>query len=137
MSIDLNPEFVDHIAVAVKNLEEAIKKFERIGLKPYHTEEVADQKVKVAMIKVGPTNIELLEPTSEDSPIAKFIEKKGEGLHHVALRVNGLEEILNSMKEAGIRLIDEKPRLGAEGKKIAFIHPKETGILLELSEVEE
>ena len=133
----INPKFVDHIAVAVKNLDEAVKKYEKIGLKPYHIEEVPDQKVKVAMIKVGETNIELLEPTSEDSPIAKFIEKKGEGLHHVALRVEGLEKILVNLKEAGVRLIDEKPRKGAEGKLIAFIHPKETGILVELSEVVE
>ncbi|MDD2206581.1 MAG: methylmalonyl-CoA epimerase [Aminobacterium sp.] len=127
---------VDHIGVAVKNIEEALKVWETaLGITCAGVEEVEEQKVKTAFLPVKDTEIELLEPTAEDSPVAKFIEKKGEGIHHLALRVENLEEALAELKEKGVRLIDEKPRYGAGGAKIAFVHPKATGgILLELSE---
>ncbi|WP_054840430.1 methylmalonyl-CoA epimerase [Thermococcus sp. JCM 11816] len=125
---------IDHVGIAVKNLEEAIKVWEGLGLKVDEIEEVPDQKVRTAIIHVGgESRIELLEATSEDSPIAKFIEKRGEGIHHIALGVDNIEEHLEKLKEAGYRLIDEKPRIGAGGAKIAFVHPKSvTGVLLEL-----
>ncbi|ASJ02289.1 methylmalonyl-CoA epimerase [Thermococcus profundus] len=124
---------IDHVGIAVKNLEEAIKVWEGLGLKVDEIEEVPDQKVRTAIIHVGESRIELLEPTSEDSPIAKFIAKRGEGIHHIALGVDDIEGHLEKLKEAGYRLIDEKPRIGAGGAKIAFVHPKAvTGVLLEL-----
>ena len=129
---------VDHIGIAVKNLEEAIKIWENLGLKVEEIEEVPDQKVRTAIFHAGETRIELLEATAEDSPIAKFIEKRGEGIHHIALGVDNIEEMLKKLKEKGFRLIDEKPRIGAGGAKIAFIHPKSVGgVLLELCEREE
>lgn len=128
---------VDHIGIAVKNLEEA-KKFyaEKLGLAHLPEDEtVEQQKVKVSFFPCGDSEIELLESTSEDGPIAKFIEKNGEGIQHLALRVDNIEAALSDLKEQGVRLIDEKPRYGAGGASIAFIHPKATGgILLELSE---
>lgn len=128
---------IDHVGIAVKNLEEAIKVWEGFGLKVDEIEEVPDQKVRTAIIHVGESRIELLEATSEDSPIAKFIEKRGEGIHHIALGVDNIEEHLEKLKEAGYRLIDEKPRIGAGGAKIAFVHPKSvTGVLLELCQRE-
>ncbi len=124
---------IDHVGIAVKSLEEAIKVWEGLGLKVEEIEEVPDQKVRTAIIHVGESRIELLEPTADDSPIAKFIAKRGEGIHHIALGVDGIEEHLEKLKEAGYRLIDEKPRVGAGGAKIAFVHPKAvTGVLLEL-----
>ncbi|MDK2783076.1 MAG: methylmalonyl-CoA/ethylmalonyl-CoA epimerase [Thermococcaceae archaeon] len=129
---------VDHIGIAVKNLEEAIKIWENLGLKVEEIEEVPDQKVRTAIFHAGETRIELLEATSEDSPIAKFIEKRGEGIHHIALGVDNIEEHLEKLKEKGFRLIDEKPGIGAGGAKIAFVHPKSVGgVLLELCEREE
>ncbi|MCO6041615.1 methylmalonyl-CoA epimerase [Thermococcus alcaliphilus] len=129
---------VDHIGIAVRNLEEAIKIWENLGLKVEEIEEVPDQKVRTAIFHAGETRIELLEATAEDSPIAKFIEKRGEGIHHIALGVDNIEEHLEKLKEKGFRLIDEKPRIGAGGAKIAFIHPKSVGgVLLELCEREE
>ncbi|NJD99778.1 methylmalonyl-CoA epimerase [Thermococcus sp. LS1] len=126
---------IDHVGIAVKNLEEAIKIWEGFGLKVEEIEEVPDQKVRTAIIHVGESRIELLEPTAEDSPIAKFIAKRSEGIHHIALGVENIEEHLAKLKEAGYRLIDEQPRIGAGGAKIAFIHPKAvTGVLLELCE---
>ncbi|MEM1537727.1 MAG: methylmalonyl-CoA epimerase [Candidatus Nezhaarchaeales archaeon] len=126
-------EAVDHIGVAVKEISEAAKFYEeKLGLKVAGVEEVKDQKVKVAFIPIGETRIELIEATAPDSPIAAFISKRGEGIHHVALRVTNLEEALNTLKGRGVTLIDEKPRIGARGIKIAFIHPKSSGILLEL-----
>ncbi|MBP1910989.1 methylmalonyl-CoA epimerase [Thermococcus stetteri] len=128
---------IDHVGIAVKNLEEAIKVWEGLGLKVDEIEEVPDQKVRTAIIHVGESRIELLEATSEDSPIAKFIAKRGEGIHHIALGVDNIEEHLEKLKEAGYRLIDEKPRIGAGGAKIAFVHPKSvTGVLLELCQRE-
>ncbi len=126
---------IDHIGIAVKNLAESSKLYEMLGIKSAGVEEVAEQKVKVSFFPVGDSEIELLESTSPDGPIAKYIEKNGEGLQHLALRVDNLEAALIELKAKGVRLIDEKPRYGAGGAKIAFVHPKSTGgILLELSE---
>ncbi len=126
---------IDHVGIAVRNLDEAMKVWEGLGLKVDEVEEVPDQKVRTAIIHVGESRIELLEPTAEDSPIAKFIAKRGEGIHHIALGVEGIEEVLRDLKEKGYRLIDENPRTGAGGAKIAFVHPKAvTGVLLELCE---
>jgi len=127
---------VDHIGIAVKNLEENLKFYtEVLGLKCEGIEIVEEQKVKVAFLPCGDSELELLESTSSDGPIARFIEKNGEGIQHLALRVENIEAALEYLKEQGIRLIDEKPRYGAGGAKIAFLHPKATkGVLLELSE---
>lgn len=125
---------IDHIGIAVKNLEESLKFYESVlGLKVAGTEIVAEQKVKVAFLPTGDSEIELLEATSEDSPIAKYIEKNGEGVQHIAYRVGDVEAAIAEMKEQGLRMIDEKPRYGAGGAKIAFCHPKSTGgVLIEL-----
>ncbi|HBH23244.1 MAG TPA: methylmalonyl-CoA epimerase [Cytophagales bacterium] len=128
--------YIEHIGIAVKDLDSAIKYYEEaLGLECYSIEEVADQKVKTAFFKIGQTKIELLESTSPDGPIGKFIEKKGEGLHHLAFAVNNIESQLEDAAQKGVRLIDEKPRKGAEGLDIAFLHPKSThGVLTELCE---
>jgi len=125
---------VDHIGVAVRSLEESLAFYQKtLGLEVHETEEIPEQKVRVAMLAVGETNIELLEPTSADSPIAKFLDKKAPGIHHVAFRVTDLDKILADLKDKGIRLINEKSMEGAGGKRIAFVHPAATGgILLEL-----
>lgn len=127
---------VDHIGIAVKNLEESLKFYEEIlGMKCQGTEVVEEQKVKVAFLPIGDTEAELLESTDEEGPIAKYIEKKGEGIQHIAYKVENIEKAIAEMKEKGIRMIDEKPRYGAGGAKIAFIHPKSThGVLIELCE---
>jgi len=127
---------IEHIAIAVKNLNDSIPFYENVlGLKCYSIEEVKDQKVKTAFFKVGQTKIELLEATDPDSPVGKFIEKKGEGLHHMAFAVKGIENSLEEIESKGIRLIDKKPRKGAEGLDIAFLHPKSTfGVLTEFCE---
>ena len=127
---------IEHIGIAVKNLEESIKYYEDVlGLKCYAVEEVKDQKVKTAFFKVGQTKIELLESTDPDGPIGKYIEKRGEGIHHLAFHVNGIEKALKEIEEKGIRLIDTEPRKGAEGLNIAFLHPKSTnGVLTEFCE---
>ncbi len=132
----MKPTHIEHIGIAVKNLEESIKFYENaFGLKCYAIEEVQDQKVKTAFFMVGQTKIELLESTSEDGTIAKFIEKKGEGVHHMAFAVEGLENALSEMESKGVQLIDKAPRKGAEGLNIAFLHPKSThGVLTELCE---
>lgn len=129
---------IDHIGIAVKDLNETLKFYtEVLGLKCTGTEEVAEQKVRTAFIPVGQSEIELLESTSEDGPIAKFIEKKGEGLQHIAVRVDDIEKALEELKQKGAALIDEKPRYGAGGARIAFVHPKSTkGVLLELCQRE-
>jgi len=128
---------VSHIGVAVKDLEKAKEVFRTLGLDVEGEEVVEEQKVKVAFIPVGETRIELLEATAPDSPVAKFIEKKGEGVHHVALGVDNLEVVLEELKAKGVRLVDEKPRLGAHNTLIAFLHPKSTGgLLLELCQEE-
>ena len=127
---------VDHIGIAVKNLDETLKFYRDIlGLECMGTEVVEEQKVKVAFLPIGDTEIELLESTEDDGPIAKFIEKKGEGIQHIAFKVVNIEEAIENMKAKGVRMIDEKPRYGAGGAKIAFCHPKSTnGVLVELSE---
>ena len=122
---------IEHLGIAVKNLEEAIPYYESIlGLKCYNIEEVTDQKVKTAFFKVGNTKIELLEPTSEESTIAKFIEKRGEGFHHIAFAVDNVANSIKEVEEKGIQLIDKTPRKGAEGLTIAFLHPKSTQSVL-------
>lgn len=126
---------IDHIGIAVKKLEEAIRTFEALGFKVKEIEEVKEQKVKVAMLPVGESRIELLEATAEDSAIAKFIASRGEGIHHIAINVENIEKSLEIAKNSGIKLIDEKPRIGAGGKKVAFLHPKSVhGVLLEFVE---
>jgi len=130
---------INHIGVAVKDLNEATKFYEEnLGLEIEGTEEIKEQKVKVAFIPVGESRIELLQSTDPDGPVAKFIEKRGEGIHHMALEVDHIEDFLQKLKERGVQLIDEKPRVGAHGMKIAFLHPRSTkGVLLELCEKHE
>lgn len=130
----MKPTIIDHIGVAVKSIDAALEFWERaLGVSCHGVEEVAEQKVKTAFLPLKDSEVELLEPTAEDSPVAKFIAKKGEGMHHMALRVDDLEAALAELKAKGVRLIDEKPRKGAGGALIAFIHPAATGgVLLEL-----
>lgn len=125
---------LDHIGIAVKNLEETLKFYEQtLGLKATGIEEVKEQKVRVAFLPIGDTEVELLESTEEDGPIAKFIAKNGEGIQHMAYSVDNIEEAIEKMKAEGVRMIDEKPRYGAGGAQIAFCHPKSTsGVLVEL-----
>jgi len=132
----MNPSHIEHIGIAVSNLETAINFYEKVlGLKCYHIEEVAEQKVRTAFFLVGETKIELLESTDPDGPIGKFIEKKGEGIHHIAFSVEKIEEQLAHAEKLGVKLIDSTPRKGAEGLDIAFLHPKSTnGVLIELCE---
>ncbi len=122
---------INHLGIAVKSLETAIPFYrDQLGMTFEGTEEVAEQKVKVAFLQIGESRIELLEPTADDSPIAKFLEKKGEGVHHTAYEVDDIEVALADLKAKGIRLIDETPRRGAHNSLIAFIHPKATGGVL-------
>ncbi len=125
---------VEHLGIAVSDLNAAMEFWEgALGLKCYNIEEVVDQKVKTAFFMVGETKIELLEPTSPDSTVAKFIESRGEGFHHVAYAVDNIESALEELEAKGVRLIDKTPRKGAEGLTIAFLHPKSTGgVLTEL-----
>ncbi len=127
---------IDHIGIAVKDLTETLKLYEgMLGLKAVDTEVVEEQKVKTAFLPIGDSEVELLESTAPDGPIAKFIDKNGQGVQHIAFRVDNLEQRLAELKEKGVRLIDEKPRRGAGGAKIAFLHPKSTyGVLIELCE---
>jgi len=126
---------ISHIGIAVKDLDEGIAFYQKLGLVLEGTEEVPSQMVKVAFFPVGDTRIELLAPTSEESPIAKFIEKKGEGIQHIAFAVEDLPQALKETEEDGIRLIDKEPRPGAHGADIAFLHPKSTsGVLIEFCE---
>jgi len=129
---------VDHIGLAVKSLDETLKFYQDIlGLELHGTEVVEEQKVRVAFLPIGDTEVEMLESTDAEGPIAKFIEKKGEGIQHIAFRVPDIEEAIAEMKEKGVKMIDEKPRYGAGGAKIAFCHPKSTnGVLVELTERE-
>ncbi len=130
---------IEHIGIAVKNLEQAIQTFEKLlNTNCYKIEEVQDQKVKTAFLKVGETKIELLEATSSDSPIAKFIDKRGEGIHHIAFEVENLENKLTELKELNFQLIDDKPKIGAENFLIAFVHPKSVnGVLTEFCQIQE
>lgn len=132
----MKPSHIEHIGIAVSCLADAINFYEKVlGLTCYNIEEVPDQKVRTAFFKVGQTKIELLESTDPEGPIGKFIEKKGEGIHHIAFSVERIEEQLLHAADMGITLIDCKPRKGAEGLDIAFLHPKATsGVLIELCE---
>jgi methylmalonyl-CoA/ethylmalonyl-CoA epimerase len=127
---------IEHIGIAVKSLNEAIPFYENVlGLKCYSIEEVKDQRVKTAFFMVGQTKIELLESTDPEGPIGKFLEKKGEGIHHIAYAVEAIEEQLQAAEAKGVNLIDKAPRKGAEGLDIAFLHPKSTfGVLTEFCE---
>lgn len=126
---------IDHIGIAVKSLETATAFYKSMGIEPHHFEEVESQKVRVAFIKVGDSNIELLEPTSEESPIAKYLEKKGEGIHHIAYLVDDITSALAKLKADGAKLLNEEPVAGAHGMKVAFVHPKSVnGVLTELSQ---
>lgn len=129
-------EKIDHIGIAVADLEKALSFYrDQIGLEFKGTEVVDEQKVKVAFFPVGESKIELLESTDPEGPVGKFIEKKGEGIHHLSFRVSNIEARIKELKELGVALIDEKPRYGAGGAKIAFLHPKSTGgVLIELCE---
>jgi len=129
-------EKIAHIGIAVESIEQWIGFYRDVlGLDYGGSEEVPEQKVRVAFLTIGESNIELLEPTSDDSPIAKFLEKRGSGIHHIAIQVDDIEVALARHKEAGARLIDNEPRIGAHKMKIAFIHPKASGgVLLELCE---
>ena len=132
-------EKISHIGIAVKSMEEALSVFQDgIGLEVTSTDEVKTQKVRVAFLPVGETRFELLEPTHDDSPIAKFLENRGEGIHHIALKVTNIEESLAELKEKGVKLINEEPVPGAHGTRVAFLHPKGTrGVMLELVEENE
>jgi methylmalonyl-CoA/ethylmalonyl-CoA epimerase len=132
----MKPSHIEHIGIAVTNLEDAINFYEKVfGLTCYKIEEVADQKVRTAFFMVGQTKIELLQSTDPEGPIGKFIEKKGPGIHHIAFSVEKIEEQLMHAADMGLTLIDCKPRKGAEGLDIAFLHPKTTyGVLIELCE---
>ncbi len=125
---------IDHIGIAVKNLDEALAFYEEaLGLKSTGTEVVEEQKVKVAFLPLGESKLELLESTAPDGPVAKFIETRGEGVQHIAVRVDDIDTKLRELEARGVRLIDKSPRYGAGGARIAFLHPKSTsGILLEL-----
>lgn len=130
----MNLSHIEHLGIAVKSIEEALPYYENVlGLKCYSIEEVPDQKVRTAFMMVGQTKLELLEPTSDESPIAKFIEKRGEGIHHIAFCVEDANEALADAASKGIKLIDEKARKAAEGLNIGFLHPKSTmGVLTEV-----
>jgi methylmalonyl-CoA/ethylmalonyl-CoA epimerase len=130
---------IDHLGIAVKSLDDAVAFYEKaLGLTCQGVEEVESQKVRTAFFDVGETHIELLEPTSEESPIAKFMAKNGEGVHHVAYQTDDIQGQLNQAREAGCKLINEEPVAGAGGKKVAFLHPKSThGVLTEFCSTED
>jgi methylmalonyl-CoA/ethylmalonyl-CoA epimerase len=125
---------IDHIGIAVKSLTDAVKVYEHaLGLKVDGYDQVDEQGVRIAMLNIGESRIELLEPTGPQSPIEKFMTKRGEGIHHIAITVDNIEQTLNQLKAAGVRLVDNEPRRGAHNTRIAFIHPSSThGVLLEL-----
>ena len=127
---------LDHVAIAVKSVEEVLKIYDQVlGLKAEKVKVVEQQKVKVGAIRVGETKIELLEPTGPESTVARFLEKRGEGIHHIALQVSDIGATISELRQKGATMIDEKPRMGFEGKKIAFINPKSTAnVLIELVE---
>ncbi|MEJ7624537.1 MAG: methylmalonyl-CoA epimerase [Pyrinomonadaceae bacterium] len=125
---------INHLGIATRDIDEALRFWsDSLGLENVHTEVVEDQKVKIAMLPIGESRFELLEPTSDDSPISKFLEKRGPGIHHIAVEVDDIVESLANLKTKGVHLIDENPRIGAEGCLVAFVHPKSAnGVLLEL-----
>lgn len=134
MSFIQPPKKIAHIGIAVKNIDHALPFYtQQLGLTLLGTEEVESEQVRVAFLGIGESRLELLEPLREDSPIARFIEKRGEGIHHIALDVDDLHERIQSLKTAGIPLIHEEPKQGAHGAQIAFLHPKAAGgVLVEL-----
>jgi len=125
---------INHLGIATNGIDEALAFWQdALGLENVHTEVVEEQKVRVAMLPIGESRIELLEPTSDDSPISKFLEKRGGGIHHIAVEVDDIEASLQQLKDKGMRLIDETPRVGAENCLVAFVHPSSAnGVLLEL-----
>lgn len=127
---------IDHIGVAVKSLEEGFKIYKTMGWSDFDVEEVPTEKVRVGFIKFeNNVNVELLEPTTDDSVIAKFLAKRGPGIHHICYRVKNIEKVMETLKNEGVRLLDEKPRIGAHNCKVCFIHPSSSnGMLVELSE---
>ena len=126
---------IDHLGIAVKSLSQAKSFYERLGLKVMPEEEVAQEKVRLAMVPIGESRIELLEPTSDESPIAKYLAKRGEGLHHVALHVTDLPHVVEQLKKDGVRLINDQVQIGAGGHSYIFVHPSSAGgVLLELCE---
>ena len=129
----MEPTHIEHLGIAVKSLDESIPWFENLlGIKCYAIEEVKDQKVRTAFFKIGETKIELLESTDPEGPIGKFLEKKGEGIHHVAFSYDNADQALKTAEEKGLMLIDKVSRKGAEGMNIGFLHPKSThGVLIE------
>lgn len=131
--MDVSPEKIDHLGIAVSSIEKTLPFYKgSLGLQVIHEEVIPDQMVRAVFLQVGESTVELLEPTSPDSPIAKYIAKRGEGIHHIAYAVSDIKAKLQEAKEAGIRLIDEQPRPGGHGKLIAFLHPKDThGVLTE------
>jgi methylmalonyl-CoA/ethylmalonyl-CoA epimerase len=135
----MNPSHIEHIGIAVADLQVAIDFYEKVlGLNCYKIEEVADQKVRTAFLMIGATKIELLQSTDPEGPIGKFIEKRGEGIHHIAFAVEGIEDHLAHAASMGVKLIDASPRKGAEGLDIAFLHPKSaSGVLIEFCENKE
>jgi methylmalonyl-CoA/ethylmalonyl-CoA epimerase len=132
----MSVEKISHIGIAVENIEKWIGYYKDIlGLEYLGSEEVAEQKVRIAFLKIGESKIELVEPTADDSPIAKFLEKRGSGVHHIAIEVDDIEAAMARHLEAGAQLIDKEPRIGAHNVRIAFIHPKASGgVLIELCE---
>ena len=127
---------INHVAIAVKDLANAVETYKKLGFHYDHTEEVPSQKVKTAFFSVGESHVELLEPTAPDSPISGFLEKRGPGIHHLCIEVSDIEHALVEYKQAGVRLINPQPVTGAGGHRVAFVHPKATGgVLLELVEV--
>ena len=132
----MKPTHIEHIGIAVTNLEKAINFYEKVlGLTCYNIEEIADQKVKTAFFMAGQTKIELLESTDPEGPVGKFISRKGEGIHHIAFSVKNIQKQLVNVEKMGVKLVDKFPRKGAEGLDIAFLHPDSTsGVLIELCE---
>ena len=125
---------IDHLGIAVENLNEAVEKWQALGFKLEGTETVPEQRVRVAMFPTGEGRVELLESTDPEGPIGRFIEKRGPGIHHVAFEVASIDEAISKLRSNGVRLIDDTPRIGAGGAKIAFVHPSATGVLIELCE---
>ncbi len=135
MHNNLNQLPLDHIGVAVENMQESLAVYRLLGADVLKTETVPTEGVNVAFLNTGECHLELLEPTSEDSPIAKFMQKRGPGIHHICVKVKNIEQLLDKLDKEGVRLIDKTPRPGANQKKVAFVHPKATGgVLIELSE---
>lgn len=138
MSRSISPKQIDHIGIAVRSLDDAIPLYRDVlGLELLGSERVESEQVRVAFMKIGETKIELLEPLSPESPIARHIEKRGEGIHHIALQVEGIQEELDRLADAGFRLLNKQPKPGAHGTQVAFIHPRSTrGVLYELCQPE-